>query len=71
MHLGLPVVGDKLYGPDERCYLEFIATGWTPALASRLLMPRQALHSARLELEGEATWEAPMPTEFERFLQLG
>ncbi len=69
LHLGLPVVGDKLYGPDERCYLEFIETGWTPSLASRLLLPRQALHSARLELQGEASWEAPLPVEFEAFLQ--
>ena len=30
---GHPVVGDKIYGPDEGCYLEFIETGWTPALA--------------------------------------
>ena len=29
-HTGHPVVGDKIYGPDEGCYLEFIETGWTP-----------------------------------------
>ncbi len=29
-HTGHPVVGDKIYGPDEGCYLEFIDTGWTP-----------------------------------------
>lgn len=63
-HLGLPMVGDKLYGRDDRCYLEFIETGWTPALAERLLIPRQALHSWRLELRSEAfsgEWEAPVP----------
>ena len=31
--LGFPVVGDKIYGPDARCYLEFIDHGWTAALA--------------------------------------
>lgn len=63
-HLGLPMAGDKLYGRDDRCYLEFIETGWTPALRERLLLPRQALHSWKLELRGEAfcgAWEAPVP----------
>jgi 23S rRNA pseudouridine1911/1915/1917 synthase len=63
-HLGLPIVGDKLYGRDDRCYLEFIETGWTPALEQRLLLPRQALHSWRLEVSTEdfqGTWQAPLP----------
>src|SRR6187551_3957785 len=38
--LGHPIVGDKIYGPDEKLYLEFIETGWTPTLAARLLLPR-------------------------------
>ena len=66
-HLGLPIVGDKLYGRDERCYLEFIETGWTEALEQRLILPRQALHSSRLELNLEgfpAGWDAPVPEEF-------
>lgn len=63
-HLGLPIVGDKLYGRDDRCYLDFIDTGWTQALARRLLLPRQALHSWKLELRTPAfthAWEAPLP----------
>ena len=66
-HLGLPIVGDKLYGHDDRCYLEFIETGWTEALEQRLILPRQALHSSRLELNLEGfppCWEAPLPPEF-------
>lgn len=66
-HLGLPIVGDKLYGRDDRCYLEFIETGWTEALEKRLILPRQALHSSRLELNLEGfpeAWEAPLPEEF-------
>jgi 23S rRNA pseudouridine1911/1915/1917 synthase len=66
-HLGLPIVGDKLYGRDDRCYLEFIETGWTPALEKKLILPRQALHSSRLELNLEgfpSFWEAPTPPEF-------
>jgi 23S rRNA pseudouridine1911/1915/1917 synthase len=57
--LGHPLVGDKIYGPDARCYLEFIDGGWTPALAQRLLLPRQALHCARIDLR-----QAGMPAVF-------
>jgi 23S rRNA pseudouridine1911/1915/1917 synthase len=70
--LGHPVVGDKLYGPDPRLYLEFIRTGWTPSLAARLLVPRQMLHAGRLALEvpgeGRLAWEAPPPSDFAGFL---
>jgi 23S rRNA pseudouridine1911/1915/1917 synthase len=48
--LGYPVVGDKIYGPDARCYLEFIDHGFTPELAAKLLLPRQALHCWEIEL---------------------
>ena len=47
-HAGFPVVGDKIYGPDEGCYLRFIETGWTPELARVLLLERHALHAAGL-----------------------
>jgi 23S rRNA pseudouridine1911/1915/1917 synthase len=46
--LGFPVVGDKLYGPDPGCLLEYLETGWTDSLQERLLLPRQALHAAGL-----------------------
>lgn len=48
--LGYPLVGDKIYGPDQRLYLEFIEAGWTPALESRLLLRRQALHCSEIAL---------------------
>jgi 23S rRNA pseudouridine1911/1915/1917 synthase len=62
-HCGHGIVGDKLYGPaGEACYLEFIETGWTPSLAARLLLPRQALHSAVLRAEGRA-WHSDWPSD--------
>ena len=70
-HLGHPVLGDKIYGADERCYLEFIETGWTPDLERKLLFSRQALHSNRLEIRaGEfvGKWEAEMPAEMRVWL---
>jgi 23S rRNA pseudouridine1911/1915/1917 synthase len=63
-HAGHPVVGDKIYGPDEGCYLEFIQTGWTTALASRLLLPRHALHSAALGAPSNGLkWHSPLPPD--------
>lgn len=47
-HMGCSVVGDKLYGPDDQCYLDFIETGWTEKLRQKLLLPRQALHAGEL-----------------------
>jgi 23S rRNA pseudouridine1911/1915/1917 synthase len=63
---GHAVVGDKIYGPDEACYLEFIETGWTPALAHRLLLPRHALHSCALIAE-EQQWRTGLPPDLAAF----
>jgi 23S rRNA pseudouridine1911/1915/1917 synthase len=68
--LGHSVVGDKIYGPDARLFLEFIATGWTPALAEKLLLPRQALHCAEIDLQlaGEPqVFRAPLPADLAAF----
>jgi 23S rRNA pseudouridine1911/1915/1917 synthase len=65
--LGHPIVGDKIYGPDEKLYLEFIKTGWTPELERRLLLPRHALHSAALEIDDER-WISALPPDLASFL---
>jgi 23S rRNA pseudouridine1911/1915/1917 synthase len=71
--LGYRVVGDKIYGPDARCYLEFIDHGWTPALAEKLLLSRQALHCARIEVlggangEGARAYRAPLAADLAAF----
>ncbi len=68
--LGHPIVGDKIYGPDERLYLEFIETGWTPELERQLLLPRHALHSAALEIEGGERWTSSLPPDLAHFVFL-
>jgi len=68
--LGYPMVGDKIYGPDERLYLEFVRTGWTPALAEKLLLARQALHCAEIDLRPAGlphVFVAPMPADLRGF----
>ncbi|MEI6033809.1 MAG: RluA family pseudouridine synthase [Verrucomicrobiae bacterium] len=70
-HSGYPVLGDKIYGPSPGCYLEFARTGWTESLAGRLLLPRQALHSARIAFGWQGTsldWTCEMPADMRRFL---
>lgn len=47
-HLGLPMVGDKIYGRDPAVFLDFMQTGQTPELTARLGLDRQALHASRL-----------------------
>jgi 23S rRNA pseudouridine1911/1915/1917 synthase len=70
-HTGHPVVGDKIYGPDENCYLEFIESDWTPALEAKLLLRRQALHASHLSFEFEGTsfgFSSPLPPDLKNFL---
>jgi len=66
--LGHPIVGDKIYGPDEQLYLQFIQSGWTPKLDQQLLLPRHALHSAKLAIEGGREWSSPLPVDLAKFL---
>jgi 23S rRNA pseudouridine1911/1915/1917 synthase len=68
--LGYPLVGDKIYGPDARCYLEFIDHGWTPNLARQLLLPRQALHCAEIDLSLAGlpqVFKAPLAPDLREF----
>jgi 23S rRNA pseudouridine1911/1915/1917 synthase len=68
-HSSHPIVGDKIYGPSPECYLEFIETGWTPSLATRLLLPRHALHSAGLHLqESGREWNGLLAPDLAGFL---
>lgn len=66
--VGHPVVGDKIYGPDENLYLEFIRTGWTPKLEEKLLMSRHALHASGLAADADLHWESAMPSDMAEFV---
>ena len=72
--LGYPVVGDKLYGPDDRIFLRFIADRLTPADRRRLVLNRQALHAARLTIDHPVTGarlrlRAPLPPDLRTLLK--
>ncbi|OGV31686.1 MAG: hypothetical protein A2020_05835 [Lentisphaerae bacterium GWF2_45_14] len=47
--LGFPLLGDKLYGPDDGIYLRFINDSMTDKDRALLMLKRQALHAKYLE----------------------
>ena len=68
--LGHPLVGDKIYGGDPQLFLDFIEHGYTPKLAARLLLPRQALHCQEIvyQTTPEYRFVAPLPADLADFL---
>jgi 23S rRNA pseudouridine1911/1915/1917 synthase len=68
--LGHSLAGDKVYGPDARCYLDFLDHGWTTALEEKLLLPRQALHCAGIDMRKaglEHVFSVPLPADLRAF----
>jgi 23S rRNA pseudouridine1911/1915/1917 synthase len=65
--LGHPVVGDKVYGPDETLYLDFIERGPVGRVSQELPLPRQALHCESVEFAGGARWSAPLAEDLRAY----
>jgi len=66
LHIGHPVAGDKIYGPDDLLYLDFIDDGWTDRHEELLEMKRQALHAWQLSIQcesGDFHFTAPVPDD--------
>lgn len=71
-HIGHPVIGDKIYGPDPNLYLKFIAEGWTEEHQRVLGLPRHALHAHELRFPWngeELTFLAPPPEDMREFAE--
>ena len=69
-HIGHPVVGDKIYGPDPNLYLKFIAEGWTEEHQRVLGLARHALHAHELRFQWngeELTFTAPVPEDMREY----
>ena len=69
---GCPVVGDKLYGPDERMLARAADGELSPEDLERLELPRHALHAHRYELRHaingqELCFESPLPDDLTLF----
>ena len=70
--LGAPIVGDKLYGPDDTCFARGADGVLTDVDLALLELPRHALHAWRLALPHPVTGaplaiEAPPPPDLEAF----
>ncbi|MEN6375859.1 MAG: RluA family pseudouridine synthase [Smithella sp.] len=74
LYTGFPIVGDKLYGRDETAFLTFIEHGLTAELLERVILPRTALHAARLvflhpQNKQETIIRAPLPPMFSELIR--
>lgn len=72
-HVGFPLVGDKMYGPDPGYFDRFTKKELEPEAWAKLRLPRQALHAAVLELPHPTTrlnvrFEAPLPEDLQHFI---
>lgn len=65
--LGHAIVGDKIYGPDERLYLHFIENGWDELLQHKLLLRRHALHSAKIRVVDDE-WQSGLADDLRNFV---
>lgn len=71
-HLGCPVVGDKLYGPDERLLARAADDELSEEDIALLELPRHALHAHVYRMRHAVTGEpleviAPMPEDLAEF----
>lgn len=71
-HAGFPIVGDKLYTHGDDAFIEYCDEGLTPELAQMFVIPRHALHAARITLPhpdgGTVTAGAPLPADLQALL---
>ena len=71
-HIGHSIIGDKLYGPNENHFLDFIENGWTESQAAELPINRHALHAYRMTFhldEGAKSFTAPLTPDLARFCE--
>ncbi len=70
--IGLPIVGDKLYGPDDGLFARGVDQQLTEEDNALLELPRHALHAFELCLDHPITGarlhlQAPLPAELQAF----
>jgi len=52
-HLGHALVGDKIYGGSEDCYLDFVRGELSAGQQSALLTPHHCLHAQRVDCQAD------------------
>jgi len=72
--IGHALFGDKIYGPDESLFVEFVDNGWTERHARLLGLKRQALHCSVVEFDsdqipGKRRFTAPLAQDLKDFCE--
>ncbi len=69
---GYGIVGDKIYTHGDAAFIEYCARGLTAETAKLFVLPRHALHAAKITLPhpdgGNVSAEAPMPRDMAALL---
>ena len=69
---GYPIVGDKIYAHGDDAFIEYCDEGLTAELAELFILPRHALHAAKITVPhpdgGLVTAEAPLPADMSALL---
>jgi 23S rRNA pseudouridine1911/1915/1917 synthase len=70
---GFPIVGDKIYGPDEGYFDRFSRRQLEPEAWNKLRLPRHALHAFRIDFEHPGTaarveFQSPLPADLRSFM---
>lgn len=73
-YAGYPVLGDKIYGPDEKLYLRYVQEGDSDELAMAAGFARCALHSSSIEfyhpyLDKVVEIKAPLLPDMQDFIR--
>lgn len=70
--VGFPIIGDKLYRHGDDAFVRYCDEGLAPDLAEAFILPRHALHAARVSFPhpegGRVTAEAPLPADLAALL---
>ncbi len=65
-YVGHPIVGDKIYGGEEDCYLALVENRLTESQRARLILSNHALHAAAVRFAWRGRdWEFCAPAEAE------
>ncbi len=72
-HVGHPIVGDKVYGVPAETLRESLRDPSSPRVAAHLMLPRHALHAARVTLLHPTSRrlleiDAPLPEDMAAFI---
>jgi 23S rRNA pseudouridine1911/1915/1917 synthase len=69
-HMGHPILGDKMYGPDPDLFLDYLEQGLTAEIEQRAGARRHLLHAASLSFTHPITGktqliESPLPADMQ------